>query len=196
LCGVEPERGLSHVLAGGAQLASAALPVPLEHAAESGGNGAQPAGARRSRGSGISRVAASSGTLDVLAHGEQVSNPVTLLASQAMKGMLAAASKRYDVVIIDTAPLLPVTDTVPLLGMVDAIVLVARVGVTTRDSAERVTTAIGRVPRANLVGIVANDIRDAFLNDGRGGYYGEYDAGYGQRPDGGVRGPQTIVKAG
>jgi Mrp family chromosome partitioning ATPase len=81
-----------------------------------------------------------------------------------------------------------------LLGVVDAILLVARVGMTTRDAAERVTTAIGRVPRANLVGIVANDIRDEFLNEGRGGYYGDY-GGYGQRSDGRSRGSKTIVKA-
>jgi Mrp family chromosome partitioning ATPase/capsular polysaccharide biosynthesis protein len=195
LCGVEPELGLSHVLAGAASLASAALPVPLEHTPSGAANGRRRPSPRRSRAGAVSRVAVSDGSLDVLAHGEQVGNPVTLLSSPAMKGLLAAASKRYDVIIVDSAPLLPVTDTVPLLGVVDAILLVARVGMTTRDAAERVTTAIGRVPGANLVGIVANDIRDAFLNEGRGGYYGDY-GGYGQRPDGRTRGSQTTVKAG
>jgi capsular exopolysaccharide synthesis family protein len=183
LCGVEPGLGLTHVLTGATQLAKAALAVSLEHAPHAGTNGSGPS----------TRTPAPEGALDVLAHGEQVPNPVTLLSSTAMKGLLAAASKRYDMIIVDTAPLLPVTDTVPLLGLVDAILLVSRVGMTTRDAAERVTTAIGRVRGANLVGIVANDIRDAFL--GGGGYYGS-DGGYGYGSRSGSRGSQTIIKAG
>ena len=170
--GLEAEFGLTHVLQ--EAVAFKRAPVPI-HTVDGGG-------VTRSTGNGYAgRTAATdarSDVLDVLVHGEPVDNPVVLLSSNAMKALLATARTHYDVVVIDTAPVLAVTDTVPLLGMVDAVVLVARLGLTTRDDAARLLSTIGRVPEVHVAGVVANDVRDALL--GYGGYGRQY-AGYGGR---------------
>jgi hypothetical protein len=60
--------------------------------------------------------------------------------------------------------------------MVDAVVLVARLRLSTRDSADKLTSLIGRVPGANIAGIVTNDTRGGILNEGYGSYGYGYDA--------------------
>jgi Mrp family chromosome partitioning ATPase len=113
------------------------------------------------------------GTIDLLDYGDSVPNPVTLLGSDTMVSLLAAAPKRYDVTIIDSAPLLAVADTVPLLERVDAVLLVARLGLSTSDSAERLMTLLQRVPQTNIVGIVTNDMRAGRRGGQKNyGYYG------------------------
>ena len=158
LLGVEAQLGLAQVLRREVLPAQAIVavhrpgPYPASH---NGSNGAGPTGDPRLRGS-----------IDLLSYGEQVANPVGLLASAEMASTLAAAIGRYDTVILDSAPLLAVSDTVPLLEMADAVILVARLGLTTRDSADRLAILIQRVPKANLAGVVTNDMRGNFLDGG------------------------------
>jgi succinoglycan biosynthesis transport protein ExoP len=169
LLGVEPQLGLAQVLRREVVPAQAIVPVhrPGPYpASRNGSNGAAPTGDPRLRGS-----------IDLLSYGERVANPVGLLGSVEMRSTLAAAIGRYDTVILDSAPLLVVADTVPLLEMVDAVILVARLGLTTRDSADRLATLLQRVPKTNLAGVVTNDMRGTFLEGG----YGGYGYGYGSR---------------
>jgi len=67
-------------------------------------------------------------TLDVLVSGRVPENPSELLGSGAMTKLLSLVRERYDVVLVDTAPVLPVTDAVILAQRVDGVVLVARHG--------------------------------------------------------------------
>ena len=115
-----------------------------------------------------------------------------------MAATLDAAGRRYDLVIIDTAPLLAVADTMPLLDEADAVLIVARLGVTTRDVAERLADVVGRVPAANWVGVVANDARDGLLDGGYGGLYvgGRGAYGYRNGHGGAVGDRKTAGKAG
>lgn len=168
--GIEARAGLTQVLRGEVPLADAIVTVYRPQGAPASSNGTQHAAASvdpRLRGG-----------LDVLLHGDVVDNPGPLLASQTMATTLAAVSKRYDVVVVDTAPILAVADAVPMLGGVDAVLFVARLGVTTRDAAERLAELATRVPHANVVGVVANDVRDTSID---GGYYG---AAYSDRRSG------------
>jgi Mrp family chromosome partitioning ATPase len=92
-----------------------------------------------------------------------------------MQWIIESSSEHYDIVIIDSSPLLPVADTLPLLAFVDGTVLVARLGVAKRTSARHVRELIDSIPGANLLGVVANDVRKADLRSGSHGYsyYGE-----------------------
>lgn len=54
------------------------------------------------------------GMLDILPSGEIPPNPSELLGSTAMHDLLATLTQRYDMVLIDSPPLLPVTDSVVL----------------------------------------------------------------------------------
>ena len=59
-----------------------------------------------------------------------------MLESQSMVALLASASADYDLIIIDTAPLLLVADAMPLLRSVSGVLAVASVGHTKRDALE------------------------------------------------------------
>jgi len=64
-------------------------------------------------------------SLDVLASGDVPPNPSELLASAAMKNFIEMARVRYDIVLFDSAPLLPVTDGAILAARVTGAVIVA-----------------------------------------------------------------------
>jgi len=108
------------------------------------------------------------GSISVMGHGDLVDSPASLLSATAMTQLLAAASTGYDTIILDTSPILTVSDAVPLLDQVAAVVFVARLGMTTRETAERLAELSDRVPHMNMVGVVVNDVRHRFLAEGHG----------------------------
>ena len=114
-------------------------------------------------------------TIALLLSGATPANPPAVLASERIVEVLDELRERYDIVLIDSAPLLAVTDTVPLLRYADAALFVGRLGVTTRDTAKRLVEFLDRVPGVNLLGIVANDLSRV---DAAGYGYG-YGYGYG-----------------
>jgi Mrp family chromosome partitioning ATPase/capsular polysaccharide biosynthesis protein len=119
----------------------------------------------------------STGALAVLPTGPAISNPPVVLGSDQMRSILSTLADDFDVVLIDTSPLLAVTDAVPLLSAADGVLLVSRMGVTTSDAADEVVNQIRRIPGANLLGIVANDVR------GRDAGMKRYSYAYGHAPD-------------
>jgi Mrp family chromosome partitioning ATPase/capsular polysaccharide biosynthesis protein len=121
--------------------------------------------------------------ITLLLGGATPANPPAVVASHRVAEILDDLRSAYDVVLIDSAPVLAVSDTVPLLRYADAAIFVGRLGLTTRDTAKRLIELLARVPDLNLLGVVANDLsrRDA----GAYGYaygYG-YGYGYGPSPD-------------
>jgi non-specific protein-tyrosine kinase len=113
------------------------------------------------------------GSLVVLPSGPEIANPPVVLGSDQMRSILSTLTDEFDVVIIDTSPLLAVSDAVPLLSTADGVVLVSRLGHTTSDAAEDVVDQIRRVPGAHLLGLVVNDVR------GRDAAMKRYSYGYG-----------------
>jgi Mrp family chromosome partitioning ATPase/capsular polysaccharide biosynthesis protein len=111
--------------------------------------------------------------------GAPPANPPAVLASKRVVEVLDDLRQRYDIVLIDSAPVLAVTDTVPLLRYADASLFVGRLGVTTRDTAKRLTEFLSRVPDMNLFGAVANDLSRLEAGAYGYGYYG-YGYGYGE----------------
>src|SRR5690606_14453620 len=69
--------------------------------------------------------------LQVLPSGPVPPNPSELLQSTAMHNLLRELRDRFDVVIVDAPPLLPVTDAAVLAAQVDGAVLILRHGKTT-----------------------------------------------------------------
>lgn len=78
----------------------------------------------------------------ILKAGNWMKDPAAVLLSKQMADLLKRAKDRFEIVILDTAPLLSVTDAVPLLRMADQTVLLVRQGRTTVHELERVTTRI------------------------------------------------------
>lgn len=166
--GVTPALGLVHVLRGEASPAEAAVTVFRTNPGSSNGSAGKPLTA------GDPRV---HGSISLLAHGEQVDSPAALLSSSAMTELVATASAQYDVVILDTSPILTVSDAVPLLDQVSAVLFVARLGMTTREAAGRLTELGQRASSMNLVGVVVNDMRGGSDHEGYG-YYSQFGYTY------------------
>lgn len=113
-----------------------------------------------------------------LATGPRPPNPAEVLDTQAMRDLLESLRARYDVVIIDAPPLLPVADTAILMTEVDGALLLARYGSTGR---EQLRLAVARIEGVGgrLFGTVLNRTpRRAGSSDG----YGYYGYGYGYGP--------------
>ena len=98
--------------------------------------------------------------LDLLASGSGTSDPAALLGSPQLKTLLTEAAATYDLVLIDSAPVLSVSDAIPLATAADAVIVVARSEFTTRDAALRCREALERVPTASILGVVANAVRN------------------------------------
>src|SRR5215213_2182494 len=64
---------------------------------------------------------------------DPASNPAQVVAAQ--RQVVAAARGRFDVILLDTAPLLAANDAVELVSSADMLLLVARMGVTKADAA-------------------------------------------------------------
>jgi succinoglycan biosynthesis transport protein ExoP len=65
------------------------------------------------------------GSLDVLPSGEVPPNPSEMLGSRSMANLLEQLSSAYDIVLIDTPPLLPVTDAAILAKITGGALVVA-----------------------------------------------------------------------
>lgn len=117
-------------------------------------------------------------TLDILKGGTIPPNPLELLSSKTLAKTVAELRNKYSHIVIDTAPILPVSDAIVLGHIVDSVLLVVQ--------AERTTTkmardALKRLENAGVrtMGVVLAQVhvrRSAYYYDGKyqyyyGGYY-------------------------
>ena len=76
--------------------------------------------------------------LDVLvAGGVLPPNPPQVIESQAMESLLVGGNRTYDLVVIDTPPLVLLPDAFPLLRRADGVLIVSRFGENRSDVAAR-----------------------------------------------------------
>ena len=130
--GVERGPGVSEVLVGRETLAGAAQRVEF--------------GSRK--GAAID--------LDVLVAGDVLPpSPPQVIESQAMAALLAEARETYDLVVIDTPPLVLLPDAFPLLKRADGVLIVSRLGENRRDIASRLRETLASV-EAPVIGVIAN----------------------------------------
>lgn len=78
-----------------------------------------------------------------------------------MRRVLSEAANAYDVVLVDSSPLLAVSDAIPLARAVDAVIVVTRSDYTTIDAAQSLRRALERLPDVTVIGLVANGVRDS-----------------------------------
>jgi Mrp family chromosome partitioning ATPase/capsular polysaccharide biosynthesis protein len=89
---------------------------------------------------------------------DPAANPSQVVAAQ--RQVVAAARGRFDVIILDTAPMLTANDAVGILSAVDLVLLVAKLDMSTADSARRVMEVLERV-HAMVSGVVLIGASDA-----------------------------------
>ncbi|MGY1751788.1 polysaccharide biosynthesis tyrosine autokinase [Blastococcus sp. SYSU D01042] len=96
--------------------------------------------------------------LHVLTAGSLPPNPSELLSSPAMADVLARLAATHDVVLVDGAPLLPVTDSAVLARLVSGTVLVTDASRTRRPALLRSLEILERVG-ARTAGVVLTHVR-------------------------------------
>jgi capsular exopolysaccharide synthesis family protein len=98
--------------------------------------------------------------LDVMAAGPVPQYPAELLASEQMAEVMLVWRKEYDFIIVDGAPVLPVTDSVLLSTLADLTLVVARYKVTERQSLERCCSLL-LSQGARKIGLVLNAVESS-----------------------------------
>lgn len=98
-------------------------------------------------------------------------NPYEILNTPRMREVLAEFKRRYDLVILDSPPLMAVTDSVVVGNEVDAVCLVIKSGKTSRDEASRAQKLLENA-QTNIIGTILNGI-DVKKN-GNGHYKSDY----------------------
>jgi len=115
--------------------------------------------------------------LRILCAGPVPPYPSELLGSDKMRLLLERWRKEYDFIVLDGAPILPVTDSVILSDLADTKLIVARFGVTTRQSLERSYAMLCGVRSADReVSIVVNAV--AQRDNSYYQYYGYSESAY------------------
>ncbi|MGI6119165.1 MAG: CpsD/CapB family tyrosine-protein kinase [Desulfosporosinus sp.] len=93
----------------------------------------------------------------VLTGGPIPPNPAELVGSKRMKRLLEEASEQYDIVLIDTPPIVAVTDAAILAQEVDGVILVLASGEVNKDFAQRAKELLDKVG-AKILGAVLNKV--------------------------------------
>lgn len=96
--------------------------------------------------------------IDIITSGAVPENPSELLESDRLTSLLAMASARYDIVILDAPPALAVTDVSVLASRVDGVLLVLN---TNKVSQRAATQSLRNLlsAKARLLGLVVRGVR-------------------------------------
>ena len=97
--------------------------------------------------------------LNVITSGRIPPNPSEILQSRAMDELIKELRDRFDVVLIDAPPLLPVTDAAVIATRVDGTLMVVRAGSTTLPQVRQALARLQAV-RARVAGVVLNMTKD------------------------------------
>ena len=88
--------------------------------------------------------------------------PAELLSSDHMATLLKVWETQYDLVLLDTPPVLPVTDSVVLSSFVDSVLLIAQHQKTPLSALERSYQMLEAVPspKNRKINILVNGVRE------------------------------------
>ena len=109
--------------------------------------------------------------LAVITSGRLPPNPAELLTSQKMTKILDRLNQNFDLVVIDTPPVLTVTDAAALAPAVDGVILVAKPGRTKLGAFQQSLEQL-RAVGACVLGVVLNEVNPKSRQYGY--YYNRY----------------------
>ena len=155
--GLEGRPGVTEVAIGGLSLDDALAPIAIDAPASSSVNG-------------HGELDRTTGGLDVLPSGLAPGDAAEFLSTPELAAIMAELRDRFDLVLVDAPPILPVSDALTLSAEVDAMLIVVRAGVVRRNVLGELRRVLDSVPTAKL-GFV---LTGADIEDGYG-----YGAGYG-----------------
>ncbi|MEZ6050285.1 MAG: polysaccharide biosynthesis tyrosine autokinase [Planctomycetaceae bacterium] len=114
----------------------------------------------------------------LLAAGPRPSNPAELLVSPDFSELLQVVREKFDLVIVDSPPVLPVSDPASIAPLVDATVVVLFLNKHVRRNAAEAVDILTDVG-ANIIGLVVNGVAKKSYNNKYYTYGGRYSDPYG-----------------
>jgi Mrp family chromosome partitioning ATPase len=114
--------------------------------------------------------------LHFVSAGAPVSNPSELLAQAGFTQFLAELLRRFDRVVIDSAPMLGISDTLLLSSRVQAVCFVIRANQTPRRGVLRAVEVLKR-SEAPLIGVLLNGLTPRRSDPYGENYYYYYRSG-------------------
>ena len=106
--------------------------------------------------------------LDILTSGEVRTNPTEIFDAEAIGQLLDEMKFYYDLILVDCAPLLPVSDPMLLAPSVDGVLLVIKAGGTQKEVVQRAVEILDP-KRNNVLGVALNNMNHSLP------YYYDYD---------------------
>ena len=97
------------------------------------------------------------GHLSLIASGAVPHNPAELLASDPMRELIINLRDKYNFVLIDTPPVIPVTDAVIIGSNVEAVLLVIKAGSTQNGMVSRAVELLAQA-HSNIIGHVLTGV--------------------------------------
>ena len=113
------------------------------------------------------------GGLEVIVAGAVPPNPSEMLSSRRMTDFISELKKRFDYVVVDSAPTLPVSDAMALSRQVDGVLVVIQAGRVGLPQVRQTLATLEQV-NAHILGLVLNKVVEADTIDGYGYGYGGY----------------------
>lgn len=114
--------------------------------------------------------------LDLITAGRAIANPSELFDSRAIGNLVTEMKFYYDLVVVDSPPVIPVSDPMLLAQEVDGVILVVKAGETQREVVRRATEIL-RSQSRKMLGVVMNNM------NGHLPYYYDYSSyGYDYNP--------------
>jgi capsular exopolysaccharide synthesis family protein len=109
--------------------------------------------------------------LSMIASGDEVNSPADLLAGDKFKSFLKEIVSSYDMILLDTPPVLPVADTPTIRDLTDGFIFVYRAGFTPFTMLRQALEDLGE---NNILGVVINGVEvasDSYYRKYYGAYY-------------------------
>jgi capsular exopolysaccharide synthesis family protein len=94
----------------------------------------------------------------ILPSGHPPANPAEILESAKITSLITELKRRFDVILFDSPPILPITDASLLAPRTDSVVLVYEIGKTARSALLRAKVQLETM-NAKIAGVILNHIR-------------------------------------
>jgi len=103
----------------------------------------------------VSSFVSKVGNLDVMPGGTRLSDPAGLFNSRRTREILARLRAEYQLIVLDSPPIVPIADSHFLAGLADGVIVVVRARQTRRELLQGAIESLGAT---NILGIVLNDV--------------------------------------
>lgn len=113
----------------------------------------------------------------ILPSGTKVSTPSEVLGSPSVKEIINKAKEQFDIILLDTPPLLPIADAPILSEKVDGVLLVYQAGRTPSMTLRRAKSNLDSV-NAKIFGALINNLKKKLSPDYYKASYAYYKKGY------------------